>query len=102
VLVIDDVQWCDEISEALTIDLIRRLGVEPAPLLLVLVHRPVVESDHVNELIETLNGTYLHHYLALSELSRAEVDTMVAAGRFYLRTRPGQPVFCPGSDRYPA
>lgn len=76
-LILEDVQWMDEVSEALTIDLTRRLGVEPAPLLLVLIHRPLLDHDHAVDLIQALKEMHFHHHLVLDEMNRADVYTMI-------------------------
>src|SRR5262245_50739460 len=54
-LILEDTQWIDEVSEALTIELARRLSIEPAPVMLVMIHRPAQEADHPPALIQTVN-----------------------------------------------
>lgn len=76
-ILIEDIQWIDEISEALTIDLVQRLGVEPVPLLLVLVHRPPIETDHIYDLLETLTRSHFHTHIVLGELNQNNVTGMI-------------------------
>ncbi|HVO42766.1 MAG TPA: adenylate/guanylate cyclase domain-containing protein [Aggregatilineales bacterium] len=77
IIAIEDTQWIDEVSEALTIDIARRLVVEPAPVLLVFVHRPPIEADHPPDLIAAVADLYIHSRIVVDELSRADVTTML-------------------------
>jgi len=75
-LIFEDAQWLDEVSEALLIDLTRRLTVDPAPLLLLIVHRPP-ESGDLQGLIDALSETPNASQLIVRELSSANVTTMI-------------------------
>jgi class 3 adenylate cyclase/tetratricopeptide (TPR) repeat protein len=74
---IEDTQWIDEVSEALAIDLARRLVVEPAPVLMIFIHRPPAEADHPPDLIAALSDLHIHSRIVLDELSRTDVNTMI-------------------------
>jgi predicted ATPase len=74
---LEDTQWIDEVSEALTAALAQRLVVDPAPILLILVHRPLTDIDHPPMLLKVVTETYLHSRLELLELSPTEVFTIV-------------------------
>src|SRR5260221_2898479 len=76
-LIIEDTHWIDEVSEALTIDLARRLNVEPAPVMLVLVHRPLTEADHPQAIITALGEMHFHSHMIINELSRSAVNEMI-------------------------
>jgi len=76
-IIIEDVQWIDEVSEALTIELARRLSVDPAPILLTLVHRPLVDTDHAPHLIETIGELPIVLKVVLNELSLEGVQQLM-------------------------
>ena len=76
-LILEDTQWIDEVSEALTIELARRLSIEPAPAMLVLIHRPAQEADHPPDLIKTVNEMHLHTHMIIKEFSRADANAMI-------------------------
>jgi len=76
-LILEDIQWLDEVSEALTVDLARRLSVQSAPLMLVMTHRPPVDSEHIHSLIQTLDSLHFGQYMEIGELSVDEVKTFV-------------------------
>lgn len=76
-LIIEDAQWLDEVSEALAIDLVRRLSVESAPLLFAFVHRTLIESDSMYGLIGALAEVHFHARIVVSELSRDDVGGLI-------------------------
>jgi adenylate cyclase len=75
-LMIEDVHWLDEVSEALLVDLIRQLSVEAAPIFLLLTYRPPI-SDGPVDLFQALHDTYLNSTISLPELSFAEVKAVI-------------------------
>lgn len=77
-LVLDDTQWLDEISEALTIDLVRRLMVESAPVLLAIVHRTLAEADHPIAILQLLQeNRHSFQTVTLEEMDNAEVYDLI-------------------------
>ncbi len=85
-LIFEDAQWIDEVSEALLIDLARRLAVDPAPLLLIIIHRPLETGDS-QALIHALNETPNASCLMVGELSSANV-TMIVENYLHARVPP--------------
>ena len=76
-IVMEDTHWMDELSESLMIDLARQLNVDPAPVMAMLVHRPLTEADHPLEIIRVLSDMHHHSHLTLNELNRAAVTEMI-------------------------
>ena len=72
-LVLEDIQWIDESSANLAIDLVQQLSVSPAPILLLLVQRILQGEPTAEHLVNELRTKRLHHYIAVQELSRTEV-----------------------------
>jgi predicted ATPase/class 3 adenylate cyclase len=79
-LILEDVQWLDEVSEALAIDLARRLNIESARLMLVLSHQP--PDNGTLELFHVLNNMVIHTHLRVEELAGSDMVTLVEG---YLR-----------------
>jgi predicted ATPase/class 3 adenylate cyclase len=76
-LSLEDTQWLDEVSESLTIELARRLMVEPAPVLLVLIHRSLDETDHPSMILRVISEMRIHHRMSIQELTRQEVYAII-------------------------
>ncbi|MEP7284530.1 MAG: AAA family ATPase [Chloroflexota bacterium] len=76
-IVLEDTHWIDELSEALAMELARRLIVDPAQILLLLVHRPMLETEFSQNGIQAMNEMHIHTHLMLDELSRAAVIEML-------------------------
>ena len=76
-IILDDIQWIDELSGALTVELARRLSVDPAPVFLLLIQRPVAEGEPLAAFGESIRPLPLHTHLVLGELSRADVITLM-------------------------
>ena len=76
-LILEDVQWIDEVSEALTVELARRLSVDPAALLLVLAHRPLHDTEHAPQLLAAIDELQIHFALSLAELSPSDVGVLI-------------------------
>ncbi|MBX3065584.1 MAG: AAA family ATPase [Anaerolineae bacterium] len=74
---LEDTQWLDEGSEALTIDLARRLMVETVPIMLIMVHRSLSDIDHPPMLLKVVTDMYLHQRLELQALTPTEVFTII-------------------------
>jgi predicted ATPase len=83
-VILEDAHWIDEVSEALAVDLARRLSLDPAPVLFVLVHRDLSEVDHPPTLIRAIDALLLHTRLVVGELSRTDMSLMVET---YLHAR---------------
>jgi adenylate cyclase len=75
-LVLENAQWIDEVSEALTVDLAQRLSVDPSPIMLLLVHRPLSEIERPPEFIQALEQTPIQAHLLLDDLSQDNVTSM--------------------------
>jgi predicted ATPase/class 3 adenylate cyclase len=73
---LEDTQWLDEVSEALTIDLARRLMVEPAPIFLILIHRSLHECDHPPTLLNVISDMHIHTWMGIQELTHSEVHAI--------------------------
>ncbi len=76
VVVLEDVQWIDEVSEALALELARRLSVEAVPILLTLTHRPPIGGD-ATTLIRAAADLPIQVGLDLQELSAADVSALI-------------------------
>jgi len=85
VLTLEDIHWIDEVSEALAVELARRLTVEPEPILLVLAHRPQAEMDRALDIFNIVSEMYITSALVLTDLSQIEVAHLVEA---HLKARP--------------
>jgi predicted ATPase/class 3 adenylate cyclase len=68
-LLIEDIQWLDEVSEALLVELLQRLQAYPQALCLVLTHRPFETANILVSLRETLKNLPFVQRLSLQELS---------------------------------
>jgi adenylate cyclase len=77
ILIFEDTHWLDEVSEALLVELSRRLMVEPMPILLLLIHRPLLQTDHVRFMHQTLEEMYIHSCVRLDDLSRVAVTELL-------------------------
>lgn len=77
VMLFEDIQWIDELSGALTLELARRLTVDPAPIMLTLVQRPLPEGDPNLEWVQTITALPRQAVITLRELSRAEVGALI-------------------------
>jgi class 3 adenylate cyclase/tetratricopeptide (TPR) repeat protein len=77
VIIIEDIHWIDEVSEALASELARRLMIDPEPVLLTLVHRPLSEFDHDVGVIPLISELYIHSAISLTDLSRPEVGQLL-------------------------
>lgn len=73
---LEDTQWLDEVSEALTIDLARRLMVEPAPIFLILIHRSLHECDHPPTILNVISDMHIHTWMGIQELTHSEVHAI--------------------------
>ncbi|MCA9979242.1 MAG: AAA family ATPase, partial [Anaerolineales bacterium] len=73
---VDDVQWMDEASQGLTLNLARTL--ENQPIYLLVMHRPPLEVNR--PILPDLTPLSTHHQLDVDELS-SEAVTMLAAFR---------------------
>ncbi|MBZ0305594.1 MAG: AAA family ATPase, partial [Anaerolineae bacterium] len=76
-LIIEDTHWLDEVSEALLIEMASRLLIEPAGILMTLLHRPAEESEHPTAILKALNEMYIHRHLLLNELSQQKVGQLL-------------------------
>jgi predicted ATPase/class 3 adenylate cyclase len=76
-LIVEDIQWIDEVSEVLLIELARRLQFEPAPIFLILIHRSQSETELSTELIRTVSEMHFHTHMLLDELSRMDLNAML-------------------------
>lgn len=74
-LILEDVQWLDEVSEALAIDLARRLNIEAVRLMLVLSHQP--PDNGTPELFHVLNDMVIHTHLLVEKLGDGEMAALV-------------------------
>ncbi len=102
-LLFEDVQWIDELSGALTLELARRLSVDPASVLLTLIHRPFIDTDHALELAQNVTSLPMHALISLGELSRSDVDLLIEdylgahvpleLGQFVYEKAQGNPFF---------
>ncbi len=79
VLTLEDIHWIDEVSEALAIELARRLTVEPEPILLVLAHRPQAEMDRALDIFSIVSEMYITSVIMLTDLTQTEVGHLVEA-----------------------
>lgn len=76
-LIFEDMQWIDESSANLALDLVQQLSVTPAPILLLLVQRPLQNQPAAERLANELRTKRIHHHIFLQELSRDEVKTLL-------------------------
>jgi predicted ATPase/class 3 adenylate cyclase len=72
-ILVDDIQWMDEASLGLTLDLSR--SIVASPVLLLFVHRPALRTD----VLHTADFAQLshYHYLNLNELSAEGVTALI-------------------------
>lgn len=77
VIVVEDIHWIDEVSEALAIELARRLMLDPEPVLLTLVHRPLAEIDHELQIVSVIAELFIHSAVLLTDLNRVEVGQLL-------------------------
>ncbi len=76
-LIFEDAQWIDESSACLALDLVQQLGVAPAPILLLLAHRPLRNQPTAERFVGKLRAKRLHHHIPVGELSRAEIAQLL-------------------------
>jgi predicted ATPase/class 3 adenylate cyclase len=76
-LIFEDMQWIDESSAHLALDLVQQLGVTPAPILLLFVQRPLQNEPTAERLINELRTKRLHHYIPVRELSPSEINKLL-------------------------
>ena len=76
-IMVENVQWIDELSENILIDLARFLSVEPVPVLLTLTHRPLTEAEQGLDFFDLLAEMYIFRRLVIGDLSRDEVNQFV-------------------------
>lgn len=73
-VLLDDVHWMDDASQALTVALGR--SVERAPMVLALVHRPALPAS---ALLPELDDLSNHHRVTLGELDGRDVGSLVSS-----------------------
>ncbi len=79
-LVIEDMQWIDEVSALLAVDLVRRLSVDAAPILLCLTFRPLASNEDVSQhLLQALTETHFYTALTLHEFDLGDLHAFVEA-----------------------
>ncbi len=76
-IILEDTHWIDELSEALALDLARRLMMARAPILLLLVHRPLADNDHPQQIVTALDEMHIANHTQLDELSRPAVTDLI-------------------------
>lgn len=76
-LIFEDVQWIDESSANLILDLVQQLSVMPSAMLLLVVQRPLQNEPIAKRLISELRSKRLHHHMPLQELSRTEINLLL-------------------------
>jgi predicted ATPase/class 3 adenylate cyclase len=78
-LVLEDIQWIDESSANLVLDVVHQLGVAPAPIFLLLAHRTLQNEVTAERLVTELRSRRLHHHIPVRELSQAEISALLEA-----------------------
>ncbi len=76
-LVLEDIQWIDEVSDHLLIELAQRLNADFVPVMIILAHRPLLDNEEAPALIDSLSEMSIHNHLLMDELTRAEVIEMM-------------------------
>lgn len=74
ILVIEDIQWMDEVSKSLT-ETIAQQAISAAPVMLLLVQRPEVVGD--DAILAELRKHAFHTDILLSEMSEADIATLI-------------------------
>ena len=77
-LLIENVQWIDELSAKLLLDLAQHLNIEPSPVLLTVTCRPMNEAGRELTLDAALADLYIHKRMAIGDLSHEEVEQFIA------------------------
>lgn len=77
VIILDDIHWIDEVSEALTIELALRLKVEQEPVMLAVVHRAANEMERKLELVGVMSEFNAHTLITLGDLTQPEVGQLI-------------------------
>ena len=77
ILIFEDVQWIDEVSSLLIIDLVRRLSVAPAAVMVILSHRPLGEQETPRHLIQALAQTHFYYALSLGEFDQEHIRMQI-------------------------
>ncbi len=83
-LVLEDIQWIDESSANLVLDVVHQLDIAPAPIFLLLSHRTLQNEVTAERLVRELHarelhGRRLHHHIPVRELSQAEIGALLEA-----------------------
>jgi predicted ATPase/class 3 adenylate cyclase len=78
-LVLEDIQWIDESSANLVLDVVHQLGVTPSPIFLLLAHRTLQNEVTAERLVTELRSRRLHHHIPVRELSQAEIGALLEA-----------------------
>lgn len=77
-IIFEDVQWIDESSASLAIYLLQQLSVSTAPILVLVVHRPLQGELTASRLIDAVAAHRRSYRWVLEELSRAETALLLA------------------------
>lgn len=78
-IVLEDIQWIDESSANLVLDVVHQLSVTSAPIFLLLAHRTLQNEATAERLVKELSSRRLHHHMPIQELSRDELDALLEA-----------------------
>jgi predicted ATPase/class 3 adenylate cyclase len=78
VLILEDAHWLDGLSWNLAIQIVRSLSLTNAPLLFVLVNRPLEENSAGHKVFAELRGMKITQSLALSALAPEEIVALIA------------------------
>lgn len=78
-IVLEDLQWIDELSQLLTFELARRLSLAPMPICILLTHRVGIDSEYLQLLVQGLSDLRFQTVIRLHELARTEVFMMINA-----------------------
>ncbi|PJF36913.1 MAG: hypothetical protein CUN49_02980 [Candidatus Thermofonsia Clade 1 bacterium] len=76
-LIFDDIQWFDESSASLALDVVQQLSVTPAPILILMTHRPLQGEPTAERLVSELRTKRLHHHIPVLELTPSEINTLL-------------------------
>jgi adenylate cyclase len=76
-LMIDDLQWIDEVSASLLDDMINRLAMNSAPLLILTAHRPFSQTEKPTTLMDHIAHIHISEYLRLTEINSEAIKPLL-------------------------